>query len=280
MKTRKRFPSLMLVCLVLGGCRGASSDEAPAAPAPAMLPKIVLDAGPGITAGTPVIARGIVIGTVESTTLEQRQVIVTARLDAGHQPTLGEGACVRISREVEAVALELELGRGDAAPEQLERCADPEEPAAATSQPSAIEPPTDPESEPEAEAEAEANNEPSSAAKPKPAKRSCGDDLSFSTLSVDEVGPIALHLPTGGWRAKIRFTNDGDGFVEIDGAQSAAFMDASGAALDVATLPASKDWFMPFQLPPRSSKEVTVTFHQDGGAKPWVERIKYTWFCD
>lgn len=280
MTTRIFAAVLLLACLSCWGCRGATVDQA--APAPASLPTIVLDAAPGIIQGTPVVARGITIGAVVSTTLEQQRVVVTARLDPGHRPTLGAGACVRVGRDAQAAVLVLVLGEGETAPTQLERCEGPDVLAAAERQPSAS-PQPDPEpSEPDPEP-SEPGPEPSAPdpkPKPKPAQHSCGDDLSFSTVSVTDVDAIPLHLPNGGWRAKIRFTNDGGDFVEIDPVTTAAFMDKSGAALNVASLPSSRDWFMPFQLPPHSSKEVEVTFHHDGGPKPWVQRVKYSWSCD
>lgn len=271
--------ALVLASWLAWGCRDATSDEGTPAPAPtaAALPVIVLDEALGISSGTPVIARGITIGAVESTRLEQQHVIVTVRLDAGHVPALGEGACVRLVSEAETATIELVLGQGEAGPPRLERCAGPVELAAVepTHEP-ALPPPQPPDPlEPKPEPAAE----PKPASKPKQPKRSCGEDLSFATLSVTELDAVPLHLPNGGWRAKIRFSNDGDGFVEIDGVSSAAFIDESGSTLDVASMPGSRDWFMPFQLPPRASKEVQVTLHHDGGPKPWVQRIKYSWSC-
>jgi hypothetical protein len=277
MRTRIIGAALVLASCHALGCRGPSLDEAPPAPAPAVLPMIVLDEAPGIIRGTPVVARGIAIGTVESLELERQHVIMNVRLDAGHEPTLGEGACVRVSREADAVVLELELGRGEAAPQQLERCARAVDLADTGPQVPAVPPtPRPPEVD---EPESEPQSEPAPKPKPKLAKPSCDEGLSFSTLSVTEVDAVPLHLPTGGWRAKIRFANDGDGFVEIEGVSSAAFIDKAGAGLDVASLPGSGDWFMPFEVPPHSSKDVTVTFHHDGGPKPWVDRVKYSWFC-
>ena len=276
MTTRTPKAAIVLASWLAWGCGGPSVEQPPPAPTPASLPQIVLDEAPGISAGTRVLARGIAIGAVESTKLEQQRVIVTVQLDAGHTPALGEGACVRVTREAEAAVLELELGQGEATPKQLERCAAPVQ--LADTEPPLPEPPP-PEPPPPEPVDPDPDPASKSPSKPKPAKRSCGDDLSFATLAVTNVDPIPLHLPSGGWRATIRFTNDGNGFVELDGVSSAAFMDKSGAALDVASLPGSRDWFMPFELPPHSNKEITVTFHQDGGPKPWVSRIKYTWFC-
>ena len=284
-----------MACVLLG-CRGGSKEGGSASgksevrePTQAeSLPPIVLDEAPGVKPGIKIVARGIEIGSVESTKLDRQRVVLGARLDPGHELELRPGACVRARVHGEALSLELELGEGEGeAPARLEACAGegrgadpPRDPA-----PGDPDPGPDPVEEMDGETgaddkEAEPEASRSKSNKRKPKRRShCGDKIFFSTLSVSAVDPVPIHLPKGGWRAKIRFENEGAGFVEIDGVSSAAFMDKSGAALPVASMPGSGDWFMPFQLPPHSSKVVRVTFHDKGGGKPWVHRIKYTWSC-
>lgn len=283
--------ALLLSALTVTACGGAeevaagadTTDEAPVSEpvaASVMLPPIRLDAAPGVEPGTAVQARGIRVGSVASAKLDGQLVALTVELEPGHTPSLAADACVRIEGGAAGPTVIIETGEGDAAEhEVLEGCsgagAAAAEPPPTTQADPAEEPPT--EVEPKTAEEARPTKK--KARKRKPQRR-CGDDLSFSTLSVSEVAPQGMHLPDGGWRAKIRFENAGSRFVEIDPVSMAAFMDRSGASLPVATLPASKDWFMPFDLPPHSKKVVTVTFHRDGGGKPWVHRIKYSYVCD
>ena len=283
--------ALVLVALAGLACGGgdevaAGADATEVAPpseavaAAVMLPPIELVAAPGVEPGTAVHARGIRVGEVASARLNGQRVALTVELEPGHAPSLAADACVRVETGGDSPVVVIETGKGDAVEhEVLENCegegvgaheAAGEE-RAVEEEPTGAEPPVAAEHEDRPKKKKPRNRR---------SQRSCGDDLSFATLSVSEVAPQGLHLPDGGWRAKIRFENAGSRFVEIDPVSMAAFMDRSGASLPVATLPASSDWFMPFELPPHSKKVVTVTFHDDGGGKPWVHRIKYSYVCD
>ncbi|WP_157595803.1 MlaD family protein [Plesiocystis pacifica] len=262
---------------------------------PAMLPEIALANAEGLEPGTPVWALGVHVGTVESLQVRANAVIVHARAEGEHDPGFAADACA----VVEDGALKLELGGRVGEPfDALEGPLPPCSQAAPEATPKP-EPEPEPEPEPIAKLEpgevepipVEADDPgptpgpgaqpgtPPAAKPPVIQSERCGDGLGWTVLAYTAVNPQPLHLPEGGWRAKIRFTNDSGIFVEMDAVDTAAFMDPQGGVLDVATLPGSKDWFMPFSLPAHANKTVTVTFHADGDDPPDLHRVRYSYRC-
>lgn len=259
----------------------------------------------GLEKDAPVVTRGLEVGSVATLRVEGEEVKVEARLAKGQDPSFGADACARVidgrlvlepgeaETEVPEVIPGCDMASGDE-PDPWPGMEHPDLTQAKKDDPElaeeierdpdlaeAIRAELELQDEIEAARKAKANKkgEPKTKAKGKKAKPSCGKDLSFSTLSVVDVAPIPLHLPDGGWRAKIKWENTGSHYVDIDPVSRAVFMDEDGAALDIATLPGSRDWFMGFSIPPGGTKTVTVTFFKDGGAKPFVETIRYDFVC-
>jgi hypothetical protein len=75
-----------------------------------------------------------------------------------------------------------------------------------------------------------------------------------------------------GQRVTLEIENASDETIEIGGSQEASFVDTHGAAMQPEMDPASDDWFMPFKLPARSHRAVTVRLL--GGDPSALDRLE------
>ncbi|HEY8428353.1 MAG TPA: MlaD family protein [Sandaracinaceae bacterium] len=95
---------------------------------------------------------------------------------------------------------------------------------------------------------------------PAPTSDVC-DSIRVRIDRTERAAPVPIHLPDGGHRVWIELANDGDEDVRLGALGDATFTDASGRALASADLPGEPGgWFMPFTLPARERRSVSVTF--------------------
>ena len=71
----------------------------------------------------------------------------------------------------------------------------------------------------------------------------------------------------------LAFENTAADTIEIGGSMAASFVDATGSVMKARMRPAVDDnWFMPFKLPPKSRRQVTVAL--EGGNPTKLDRIE------
>lgn len=96
---------------------------------------------------------------------------------------------------------------------------------------------------------------------PAPTASSGCDSMRVRVERTEAAPAVPLHLPDGGQRVWIEIANDSDQAMRVGALGDATFTDASGRTLNVAEVPGdSEAWFMPFAVPARARRSVSVTF--------------------
>ncbi len=85
-------------------------------------------------------------------------------------------------------------------------------------------------------------------------------------------GAAVRVLGASGHRVTLEIANIQDDTIEVGASPQASFVDAHGAVMAADMRPGEDDWFMPFNLPARSHRQVTIWL--TGGDPGALDRIE------
>ena len=91
-------------------------------------------------------------------------------------------------------------------------------------------------------------------------------------VSHGSCGAAVRVIGAQGHRVTLEIANIEDDTIEVGGSSMASFVDARGAVMTADMRPGEDDWFMPFKLPARSHRQLTVWL--TGGDPGALDRIE------
>lgn len=93
---------------------------------------------------------------------------------------------------------------------------------------------------------------------PAPAPPTHCDHLKVEVIRVVHESPRPLHLPRGGKRVSLRFTNDGDSDVQLPVFSRVTLHSTDGDAFSPADIPGLDHWVMPVDVPAHRRRQLDV----------------------